>query len=428
MKLEFGKIKIENIEFSENTSIKNRTLFINNEELCKCLKEDKNISEVEVKLARPGESVRIIPIIHIVEPRVKISGESNIFSGILGGVNTVGEGITNVLDGCAVMTSAKDIIHSTEGLVDMSGPGAKYSIFSKLNNVVILVNPINKLDKYQYEKSVRNAGLKTAEYLGKAATKIEPDEREVFEYDSIINAVHKYPDLPRVVYVNMLISQRQIDNTIYGVDTKEILPTIISPTEVIDGAIVGGLTTVPCHRNTTYHQLNNPIILELLRRHGSDLCFLGVILTNELLTLAGKERASLHVSQIAKMIGAQGAIITEEGAGGPDTDLMLNCKNLEKSGIKTVLIKDEICGQDGASQGFADFTKEADAIISTGNLNELLNLPPMDHVIGSLEAVEKLAGGSHGCLHEDGSITVETAIIMGCLSELGFERITTLLK
>ena len=428
MRLELGRVKIENVAFSGNTCVKAKTLYINKEELSEYLKEDKNIKEAEIELARPGESVRIIPIIDIVEPRVKIAAGLDVFPGILGGMKGAGEGKTHVLDGCAVMTSAKDILHFTEGLIDMSGPGAEYTSFSKLNNVVILITPIDRLDNYDYEKSVRIAGLKAGAYLGRAAAEIEPDEREIFEYDSIVDAVQKYVDLPRVAYVYMLVSQRRIDNAIYGVDARGILPTIISPTEVIDGAIVSWLTPAACHRNTTYHHLKNPVIFELLRRHGKDLCFLGVILTNSVLTLTGKERASFFVSQIAKAIGAQGVIITEDGAGNPDTDLMLNCKNLEESGIKTVLITDEICGRDGTSQGLADVTKEADAVISTGNLNELLRLPPMDRVIGSLEAVESIAGGFRGSLHQDGSITVETAALTGSLCELGFEKITTRLK
>jgi glycine reductase len=428
MKLELGKVTIENVAFSERTCIENRTLFINKEEFCQVLLEDPHIHAVEVELARPGESVRIIPIIDIVEPRVKTGDVPGLFPGILGDVKGVGQGATTILDGCAVMTSAKHILHFTEGIVDMSGPGAQYCYFSKLNNVVIVITPVENIDDFDYEKSVRMAGLKAAVYLGKAAAKVVPDEREILAYDPIIDAVQKFPDLPRVAYVYMLISQRRIDNTVYGLDGQGMLPTLISPTEVLDGAIVSGLTPAPCHRNTTYHHLRNPVIFELLRRHGKDVCFLGVILTNEVLTLTGKERASAFVSQIAKTIGAQGVIITEDGAGNPDTDLMLNCKNLEESGIKTVLITDEICGRDGGSQGLADVTEKADAVISTGNLNELLTLPPMDRVIGSLEAVERIAGGFHGSLHQDGSITVETASLMGSLSELGFERITARLR
>ena len=141
-----------------------------------------------------------------------------------------------------------------------------------------------------------------------------------------------------------------------------------------------------------------------------------------------KERSSFYAAQVAKIIGAQGAIITEDGAGNPDTDLMLNCRNLEKYGIKTVLVTDELAGQDGVSPGLVDAVQEASAMVSTGNANEVIDLPAMDRVIGSLEEVGNLAGGSKSSLHDDGAITIETTMIIGALCELGFERITTKLR
>ena len=133
----------------------------------------------------------------------------------------------------------------------------------------------------------------------------------------------------------------------------------------------------PCHKNTTFHHLNNPVIINLLRRHGKELCFIGVIVTNENTMLVDKMRGAYFTKKLAKIIGAQGAIITEEGGGNPETDLMLNCKLLENSGVKTVLITDEYAGRDGRSQGLADVTPEADAVITNGNGNELITLPPM---------------------------------------------------
>jgi glycine reductase len=107
---------------------------------------------------------------------------------------------------------------------------------------------------------------------------------------------------------------------------------------------------------------------------------------------------------------------------------MLNCRFLESSGIKTVLITDEYAGRDGRSQGLADVTPEADAVITNGNGNQLITLPAMEKVIGSIESVEIITGGFSGSLHNDGSITVELASIMGSLCELGYEHLTTRLK
>ena len=54
-----------------------------------------------------------------------------------------------------------------------------------------------------------------------------------------------------------------------------------------------------------------------MRKHGMDLCFLGVILTNVMHSYAGKERSSFVVKHLAETIGAEAAIITQDGAGNP---------------------------------------------------------------------------------------------------------------
>ena len=60
---------------------------------------------------------------------------------------------------------------------------------------------------------------------------------------------------------------------------------------------------------------------------------------------------------------------------------------MENKGIKTVLVTDEYCGRDGASQGLADVTPEADAVVTNGNGNQFVVLPKMERVIGDIETV-----------------------------------------
>lgn len=428
MQLELGKFFIKDVQFADKTFIEKGTLYVNKYELQEYLKEDHNIQDVDIELARPGESVRIVPIKDIVQPRYKVKGGGQVFPGFIGGMETVGEGVTHVLEGCAVTTTGK-IVNFQEGIIDMSGPGAEYNSFSKMNIVAPLITPIPGLDKHAHEATVRLAGLKAAAYLAEASKNLIPDEVEKLEYDPITEATKKYPDLPKVAYVYMIQCQGLMHDTyVYGLNVKGILSTLISPLEVLDGAIVSGNCAAPCHKNATIHHQNNPVIMEFLRRHGKELCFVGVILSHESTMLDYKKRAAFYTSNLAKMIGAEGAIITEEGGGNPETDLMLNCQNLERLGIKTVLITDEYAGRDGRSQGLADVTPEADAVITCGNGNELITLPPMEKTIGSLESVEIITGGFSGSLNPDGSITVEIASIMGSLCELGFERLTTKLR
>ncbi len=63
---------------------------------------------------------------------------------------------------------------------------------------------------------------------------------------------------------------------------------------------------------------------------------MGVVLTPELTTLEGKFRTCDYTAKLCKMVGADGVIISEEGYGNPDSDLLMICKRLEDSGIKTV--------------------------------------------------------------------------------------------
>ena len=418
MRLELGIIKIEDVQFGEETTVRDGTLYVNKKELIALVRQDDRLSEVDVELARPGEEVRIVPVKDVIEPRVKVSGSGELFPGIIGKMGTVGSGRTNVLRGAGLVTVGR-IIGYQEGLVDMSGPGAEYSPFSQTNNVALILHPVDGLAPHAHEEAVRLAGLRAAVYLGKACKDVAPDELEVYELSPVTDTT-----LPRVAYVHPLLSEGLLHDTyLYGVDAKKILPSLIHPNEVMDGAIVSGNCVSACDKHTTYHHLNNPVIKELYRRHGKDLNFIGVVISNLNVTLADKERSSDYASKLVKFIGAEGAIITEEGFGNPDTDMMMLCKKVEEYGIKTVLITDEYAGRDGGSQSLADAVPQADAVISVGNANEVIALPPMKRIIGDLKPAEVIAGGFVGCQTTDGGLNIEIQAIMGSTCQLGFGKL-----
>ncbi|HHT20612.1 MAG TPA: beta-aspartyl-peptidase, partial [Tissierellia bacterium] len=119
-----------------------------------------------------------------------------------------------------------------------------------------------------------------------------------------------------------------------------------------------------------------------------------------------------------------GVIISQEGFGNPDTDLIMNTKKIEQKGIKTVIITDEYAGRDGASQSLADADPLADAVVTGGNANEVIELPKLDKIIGDISVVDRIAGGFDGSLREDGTIMVELQTITGATNELGFNRLS----
>jgi sarcosine reductase len=228
-----------------------------------------------------------------------------------------------------------------------------------------------------------------------------------------------------VAYLYMLLSQGLLhDSYLYGRDMKTVLPTLIMPTEVMDGAIVSGNCVSACDKNTTYHHQNNPIITELFKRDGKDLQFVGTVVSNVNVTLKDKERSADYAVKLLELLGADGVIISKEGFGNPDADAMMVCARLEEKGIATTLITDEFAGADGRSQSLADTTPRADALVSVGNANELVTLPLMDRIIGAEGIIEKMAGGQPGSLSRHG-ITAELQVILGATNELGFEFLSS---
>ncbi len=381
MRLEIGKIFISDMQFSNETKVKDGVLYVCKEELLKVIGTDERIKNIDLEIAKPGDKTRIIPVKDVIEPRVKVEGNGGIFPGFISKVDTVGSGKTNVLKGAAVVTTGK-IVGFQEGIIDMSGEGAKYTPFSKTNNLVVVCEPKEGVNQYEHEEIVRTLGFKAATYLGSLAKDITPDETKVYETLPLLEQVKKYPDLPKVVYVYMLQSQGLLHDTyVYGVDAKKIIPTFIYPTEVFDGAIVSGNCVSACDKNPSYVHMNHPVIEDLYEKHGVEYNFLGCVITNENVYLADKVRSSSYTAKLVEFLGADAVIISEEGFGNPDADLVMNCNKISEKGIKTVLITDEYAGQNGASQSLADSTPKGDAVVTGGNANEVVTLPPMEKLL-----------------------------------------------
>jgi len=424
MKLELGHIHINDIVFSAESKVENGVLYVSEEAVKDIVLEDDKITSVALEIAKPGESVRITPVKDVIEPRVKVEGPGGIFPGVISEVDEVGSGKTHALKGMAVVTAGK-IVGFQEGIIDMTGPGADYTPFSQILNLVLICEVVDDLAPHAHEKAVRLAGFKVANYLGELAKELTPDESKVYETLPFKTGIETYPDLPRVAYVKMLQSQGLLHDTyVYGVDAKQTLSTIMNPTEVMDGAIVSGNCVSACDKNTTYHHLNNPVIEDLFEEHGKTLNFVCMMITNENVYLADKVRSSDWTAKMCEMLELDGVIISQEGFGNPDTDLIMNCKKIEEKGVKTVIITDEYAGQDGKSQSLADADAAADAVVTGGNANEVIILPKLDKLIGTLDYVTKIAGGNDKSLREDGTIEVEIQVITGATNELGYNKMS----
>lgn len=420
MKLELCNFYVRDIVFGERTFYLNGILTVNKEEALAIVKEDEHITEADLLIARPGDRTRIVPVKDAIEPRCRIGG-GPVFSGVTGELCQVGNSRTHALKNCSVLVVGKKWGGFQDGLVDMSGEGAKYTYFSQLINLCLVADTDEELERYEQQKrnrALRWAGLRLAEYIGNCLAQLEPEEIETFELPPLAKRRSDLMALPGVVYVMQLQSQMEeagYNDLVYGWDANSMLPTYIHPNEMLDGAIISGSFMPSSSKFSTYDFQNNPTIKRLYAEHGRTINFLGIIISNLNVALEQKNRSALYVSQLAKSLGADGAIVAEEGYGNPDADFIACIVELEKTGIKTVGITNECTGRDGQSQPLVALDEKADAIVSTGNVSELIELPPMDTVIGNLEALARdgLSGGWNtdavlgASVREDGSIIME---------------------
>jgi hypothetical protein len=126
--------------------------------------------------------------------------------------------------------------------------------------------------------------------------------------------------------------------------------------------------------------------LELLERHGQSLNFLGVILSrgyND--SFEQKKKMGLWVARLAQNLGAAGAVAFMEGTGNGTVDFMQTVKACEDQGIKAVAVLHESNGPKGYERPLVDHPKEADSMISRGNVSEKIYIPPLAAVIGGTE-------------------------------------------
>ena len=404
MVLEVASVVIEQAQLGTRNRFENGLLEIDVDGLRHAvMTSSPAVTAVRVHIARPGDSTRIHCCKDVLQPALRHDD------------HPYGNGQSRQLENLAVVTCGP-IVGFQEGIIDMSGPGASYSPFSNLLLLALEVSVDDQTQPHAHEALLREAGLIASGYLCRICIDVPPSYRREVHW----NEKDVDPKLPRIAYVCMVLSQGLLHDTwILGRNAREGLPRLLDPRAVLDGGIVSGNCVSACDKNTTYHHRNNPVLKRLLDGHGKQWNFAGLVVTNQPIRLSDKERSAKEAVALVQQLAPAGAIITKEGFGNPDSDFMMIFKLLKESSIHCVGVTDEFAGSDGASQSLADATPEADMIVSTGNANERIYLPPMTQTIGPVPDVARLAGGYAGSIKPDGALEVELQAIIGATNELG---------
>jgi glycine reductase len=190
-----------------------------------------------------------------------------------------------------------------------------------------------------------------------------------------------------------------------------MVPTLLDPAEVLDGALTSGAYDWAALRNPTAFYQRNRLVRELLAAHGMSLRFRGVIVALGYLNSAfEKSRSAMLAAVLAQRVGAEGAILTTYSSGNSHTDTMLTVRACEELDIATTAVLAETNG------GLTDHVPEADSIVSVGNEDELVPGWVPSRVIGG----ERLVDGRAA----NGGSPLPANSYLGALSEMGDMALT----
>ena len=383
LQLEVQEHPVTEVILGKRTVLEGTRLTVNVTDLKAIAAHEDALAELDAAVARPGESVRIIHALDAVEAMTKVEGPGTVYPGFLGPAVTVGRGTTKKLTGMLILSTTEfpdatsGGLGYRDGIIDMVGPGQPYCQASHSINLVLSYTPRKGVSNQQLDDAVRRTTLRIAQFIGQTCASLAPAKITKYELAPVS------PDLPRIVYIDQIMSQTLMTRTfIYGQQLGDALPTLIHPNELIDGAIVSG-NYKNLQKVATYLHCNKPLMKELYRRHGVDLNFVGMVVNRgHRDTFDLKEHGAQYSAKLAKLLGAQGAVITFEGGGGATVDFMLTVKACEQVGIRPVAEMFEHAAVGSGEFPIVYHVPAADAIVSRGAACEMITAPKVDRVLG----------------------------------------------
>ena len=375
---------VNDARFGDRTGKSGGVLIVSRTELLDLLRTDPGLPDVRFHIVRPGESVRINGILDVIQPRSKGQGSPQAtFPGIGTAPDPVRSGRTHALQGITVVPVGRlpeggETFVQEDCLVDMAGPGARYSPFSR--GVQLVVEFGRAPDRRVREPVAvrRLATIRVARFLAQRAS--ETGSKDVEEFVSR-DPRHDQGEAVRVAYVCSVISEGPLHDTLlYGESTERLRPRWISVPELVDGAVVSSDFHFSCQRTPTVLYQRNPVVEAIRKKSG--LVLEGVILTIRYGSHSEKHAAATRIVEMLRERGVQ-AVVTHPAVGGnahiDALDIVCEC---EKARIPTALVLQEMAGDDGADPGLVDSVPEADLLVSSGNRDQLVDLPGVARTLG----------------------------------------------
>lgn len=382
-RLQIDYIRVKKVQFGKKTELSEGVLTVNKEELINQAKSEL-FGSLDIKLAVPGESCRILGIHDVMQPRCKADAPETSYPGIWGKLAPMGEGRTVALKGVVV----SDIYYAKCNIkyyLDMGGECAKYSNFSRHYHIILDATPAEGVSDASYAEALKYASLSINVYLAKLAIAMKPDESEVYELGPVGLGADGKP-LPKVAYlVTHMASHDTWNFLVYGQSALGFLPTILQPTEVLDGAMVWR------YWEPNYYLQNEVYIKELMKHHGKDIEFVGFVMDNNVMKIDGKDAMSMMAATLCKeTLKADCVIVNKSGMGHCQLDSALAFNWAEKMGMTCVMNLSAV-SNDKPGDMLVISDPKIDAVINSGR-NYDLHHPRVERVIGEEANVPSLMG------------------------------------
>ena len=113
-----------------------------------------------------------------------------------------------------------------------------------------------------------------------------------------------------------------------------------------------------------------------------------------------KRRAAMFTAKLLRQLGVVGAVLGFAHGGHAVTDTALTAEACERAGIAVATMMFEMAGDDGTDFSLVQRLPSAEPLVSTGNIDALLSLPPVDTLLGGNEV---LGVGGHAASRQPGN-------------------------
>ena len=338
--LRHDHLKIEKVEFGEETKIEGTTLYVRKDGICQeAMDTQELVKDLTFDIITPDRYGEVSNTIMDVQPlATKMEGD-------------LGEGITRVLDGVVFVVSGTDEdgvqigeFGSSEGEMDQNimwgRPGSpdKGEIFIKTNVTIRAKSNMERPGPLAAHRASDYIAQEIREAIKKADDSLVVEKEEIVQY--------RRPGKPRVVVIKEIMGQGAMhDNLILPVEPVGTLgakpnvdlgnlPVMLNPLELVDGAIHALTCIGPASKEMSRHYWREPLVHAAMRDEEIDL--VGVILVGSPQANSDKFYVSRRLGQTVESMGVDGAIVTTEGFGNNHVDFASHIEQIGKRGIKVV--------------------------------------------------------------------------------------------